>query len=144
MAISIPMIVTFTAYGKIAYTLYRSKQRVAAHGNGEGRKAKAAGGRGTVAKKLSLQVRTMFIVSSLFTLLWCPYAIVCLMEHALVIPPVYLRAVGWLGMGNSCANSVALAISNTSYRKAFKRILCCRLREKAGNVTQITVSYMHS
>ena len=66
----------------------------------------------------------MFIVSSLFSLFWFPYSVVCMLEYLVVISPDYVRAVGWLGMANSCANSVVLAVSNTSYRTAFKQVLC--------------------
>ena len=81
---------------------------------------------------ISFQVRTMFIVSSLFSLFWFPYSVVCILEHVIFVPPGWVRYVGWLGMANSCANSIVLSIANKNYQTAFKRVLFCSSCRKPG------------
>jgi hypothetical protein len=143
LAVAIPATATFSAYGKIAFTLYRSKQRVAAHGGGGSGGGvtggtSSGGAAGNKQSRKNIQLRTMFIVSSLFSLFWLPYCVVCILEHVVVIPPVYIRAVGWLGMANSCANSIVLGAVNKNDRAAFKRILCCGRRGQSENTHMTT------
>lgn len=125
VAVTFPIGLTYSSYGLIARELRLSRRRVEAHGRvhqprGTGGKKPAQGG----GRKLG-QIRTMFIISALFTLFWFPYGVLCLMSYARYVPARYVQAAAWLGDCNSCANSVVLGLVNRKYRAAYRRILCC-------------------
>ena len=136
MGIVIPMSLTFACYGKIAYTLWESKRRLATHAQGNGSNNNI---------KKHTQVRTMFIVSALFTLFWCPYGVQCILLHFVYVQPVLFRYAGWLGLLNSCVNSITLGIINKKYRDAFKTIICCGNMNGIGkSKNKITVMTMNN
>ena len=115
IAVLVPMGITYASYGMIAYTLWRSKQKVAAH-TGTHKAAKPKG---------HLQIRTMFIVSALFTLFWVPFGVVSVVNTFQPVPVRFIQATAWLGDFNSCVNSVTLGLVNKKYRAAYRKVLCC-------------------
>ena len=121
-AISVPMTVTYSCYGRIAYTIYKSQKKVAAHNSSQ---------KSTSSRK-KYQIFTMFIVSALFTLSWFPYCLTAILEHVMQFSPIVIRIAGWMGMFNSCINSLILGIVNKNYRKAYFKVMCCGKKWTSG------------
>ena len=124
VAVIVPIFVTYISYGLIAFNLWKSTQRIASHvGNGQNQTASSR-------KRKHTQVRTMFVISALFTLFWFPYGVICIVNYVQHVPVGYIQATTWLGDCNSCANSVVLGLVNKKYRTAYRKIICCLWRQK--------------
>ena len=110
MAVVIPMIITYTAYGKIAATMWRSRQRVASYQQ---------------RKSTNNNTVTIFIMSSLFTLFWLPYSITAILENVGAIDIGWTTMAEWFGMSSSCINWLIWGLSSRKYKAASKLVLCC-------------------
>ena len=126
IVLGIPMFVTFFCYGKIGYTLYKSKKNMAAHSQAADQSAR---------KKRLMTIYTMFAISTIFTVMWLPFAVTAALDFLTPIPPIMIRVSAWMGLINSCGNCVVLAIANKNYRAAFRKIFCCVNHQRMGNNT---------
>ena len=120
VAVLVPMTITYVSYGMIAHTLWRSKQKVAAH----------TGKQNATKQKGYLQIRTMFIVSALFTLFWVPFSVVNIIGYYKPLPGRFAHASAWLGDFNSCVNCIVLGLVNKKYRAAYRKVFCCICKEQ--------------
>ncbi|XP_077992191.1 5-hydroxytryptamine receptor 1A-like [Glandiceps talaboti] len=75
--------------------------------------------------------KTLGIIMGTFILCWMPFFIMALAlpfckQHCATFPFVIMEIFTWLGYANSALNPLIYTFFNMEFRRAFKRILCCK------------------
>lgn len=78
--------------------------------------------------------KTLGIVVGVFIVCWLPFFVVNVLgplcPQCITSPEILLPVITWLGYINSALNPAIYACTSRSFKKAFKRILCCCCGEK--------------
>lgn len=77
-----------------------------------------------LTKKTWRVTKLLFLVFGFFFFSWCPLFILTFMEYTVHINHAVLSIGCLVGVMNSGANCVVLAVMNRTFRSEFKRILC--------------------
>jgi len=85
--------------------------------------------------------KVLGIIFGVFVILWSPFFIANILSVTCdpcmkYISPQLMSAFLWMGYVASLANPIIYTMFNTAFRRAFIRILCCRLCTKGQNPRQ--------
>ena len=70
--------------------------------------------------------KVLGIIFAVFVLLWTPFFVLNILGSLVATPPYLFAVFTWLGYLSSLMNPIIYTMFNTSFRRAFKRILCCQ------------------
>ncbi|XP_070571272.1 G-protein coupled receptor moody-like [Ptychodera flava] len=88
--------------------------------------------------KTELKVtKQLFFIFTVFCICWLPYCFANLSDRNSIVPNELHKTVAALAWFNSSLNPYLYAWMNRNFRDAYKRLLCCRKKNKTG-VTEDT------
>jgi len=80
------------------------------------------------AKRMRRSARTLGLIIGGFVVCWLPFFVVATMTPfcpSCQVPPTVVSVVLWLGYSNSLLNPAIYAIWDSSFRRAFRRLVTC-------------------
>ena len=139
--IGVPAVITFVCYYKIWCKVADSQRAMRQHTQvatiGKSPTPTAADTKKQARKRRENRATAaLFVAFMCFLVFWGPYGVAAVIYYFQRLPQYTIKYLSWLGMSNSCVNSIVYGAMNKNFRDGYVRILSCGRKRSVlnGNV----------